>query len=193
MVDKMKYTTKMIVLVAVCGAALLAAVGAGLYIRQARLQRATAEPNDDSAMVNGEEDPSKFLPGQGLRGRKREFSPEQRAQRKKEREEIIKKMENMSEQEKEEFLAQMRQKFDRTRTRPRRPESLSQDEINELRQQFEGLRERWRNMSEEEKEAFRARMRERFGSRRRPSEEPPTDLPDEETKESPGEPNESGQ
>jgi len=183
----MKHATNTIIVVIICGAVLVAAVGIGFYIRQARLQRATAEPND-SATVDGEENPSKFLPGQGLAGRRRQLSPEQRAQRKQQREEIIKKMENMSEQEKEQFLAQMRERFGARRRGPERSQSLSEDEINELRQQFEGLRERWRNMSEQEREEVRARLRERFGRRMPPPQQAPSDLSDGQMEEPPDEP-----
>ncbi len=36
---------------------------------------------------------------------------------------------------------------------------------------FRGMRERWQNMSEEERQAMRERMRERFGGRRGPGDE----------------------
>jgi DNA anti-recombination protein RmuC len=73
----------------------------------------------------------------------------------------------MSEQEKEEFRAQMRK-----RSGGRRPQgddrsrNLSEEERARLKEQRESMRQRFENMSEEEKEEFSAQMRERSGGRR---------------------------
>ncbi len=70
------------------------------------------------------------------------------------------RLENMSEEEREQFRAQMRERFGGRRRRGgERSQNLSEEERRNMRERFE-------NMSEEEREAFRAQMRERFGGRR---------------------------
>jgi hypothetical protein len=136
--------------------ALLAAFGIGLGVREIRTWRAEVRAGKQ---ITSELPP----PSRGTR-RSRTPSPEQRAELKGQRAEALEKMEDLSEEEQEQFRSQVRAQMQRFGAgqgegrggfRGRSPEERAR------------MRERFENMTEEEREQFRAQMRERFGGRRR--------------------------
>lgn len=137
---------------------LLAAFGIGLGVREVRTWRAEVKSAEQIGPTNPTP-PRVTRPGRG-----REPTQEQRAELKEQRGEMLERMANASEEEREQFRSEMRsrmQRFDagqrqgRPGFRDRSPEEMAR------------MRERFENMTEEEREQFRAEMRERFGSRRR--------------------------
>ncbi|MHC4557611.1 MAG: hypothetical protein ACYS80_09940 [Planctomycetota bacterium] len=138
---------------------LLAALGIGLCIREIRLKRA--------GVASGGDEVQSPIPAPGGGERKLAPSPEDRAKLVEERAELMERFENMSEEEREQFRAQTRERF-----AGRRPEGregfqrLSEEERTKMREEVEKMREGWEEMSEEEREEVRAKMRERFGGRR---------------------------
>jgi hypothetical protein len=67
----------------------------------------------------------------------------------------------MSEEEKQQAMAQMREKFG-GRRRENMPQ-LSEEDREKMRVDMEDLRARWESMSEEERQAAQAQMREKYG------------------------------
>lgn len=77
------------------------------------------------------------------------------------------RFEGMSEEERQEAIAQMRERFGgRRRGGGERFQNLSEEERAKMEEERRQMRERFENMPEEEREAYRAQMRERFGGRR---------------------------
>lgn len=156
-------------IVSIIGAAvvLAGAFAIGLGIREVRVRRARVEPKV-AAEPDREQVDKKPAPGPGGRQAFEDLSPEERAKRREEREKMMKKMANMSEEEREKFRAQMGEGFGAMRRGGgRRPPDLSPEQRARRAKEWEKMREGWESMSEEEREEARAKMRERFGSGRR--------------------------
>jgi hypothetical protein len=83
---------------------------------------------------------------------------------------MMERFENMSEEEKEKFRAEVRKKF-AARQSESKVRTISPEERARLEAERAKMKQMWESMSEEEKEALRAKMRARFGERRLPSEE----------------------
>jgi hypothetical protein len=138
---------------------LLASLGIGLCIREIRSRRA--------GVTSEVSEVQRPIPTPGNREMQRSSSPEDRARLVEERAELMKQFENMTEEEREQFRAQTRERFS-----GRRPEGRegfrrpSEEERAKMRAEIEKMREGWEEMSEEEREEIRAKMRERFGGRR---------------------------
>lgn len=166
---------------------LAGAFAIGLGIREVRSRRARVEPKV-TAEPDREQIDEKPAPGPEGRQAFQDLSPEERAKRREEREKMKEKMANMSEEEKEKFRAQMGEKFGAVRRGDRRrAPDLSPGQRARRAAEWEKMREKWESMSEEEREEFRARMRERSGSgqpgdrqrRRGPSPEESQRLPEQ--------------
>jgi hypothetical protein len=167
-----------LVLVAVV---LLAAYGLGLLIRQARLgdrespQQVAAEPND---MANLE----KLAPGRRSGQSKPKPTAEQLAAAKQEKAEQLAEVSNLTEQQRQERRETLRAQLRTPSPEPRRLPHLSPEQLQELRQ-------RWPQMSEQERSAYRAAM-----SGRRPVGPLPIASPnDANTPAQKSEPNAAGQ
>jgi len=142
---------------------LAAAWGIGRYIREVRLQRAGAVNSPKTAQAGKKPAPERPMPGPGP-GRKQELSEQEKARLKEQRGKMIEETANMSEQEKEKFRAQVREKFSPSLPPDRRGfPQMSPEEMGKIKEQFEKMKEKWESMSEQEKEAFKAKMREGFG------------------------------
>jgi len=142
---------------------LAAAWGIGRYIREVRLQRAGAVNSPKIAQPGTKPGPERPMPGPGP-GRKQELSEQEKARLKEQRGKMIENVESMSEQEKEKFRAQMREKFSPSLPPDRQGfPQMAPEEMAKLKEQFEKMKEKWESMSEQEKEAFKAKMREAFG------------------------------
>ena len=166
-----------IVFVIVSVAVLLGAWGVGLCIRQVRFRNAGIEPKAvaevEKADIELEKEPPEMvqvLPDReplpvGEDGGRFDNPSEEEARPIEAREEMRERFENISEEEKQELRAQMRE----------RPPSwqreggysfrnLSEEERARFREEVQRVRERWEYMSEEEKEEFRTQMHERLRS-----------------------------
>jgi hypothetical protein len=149
-------------IVSVIGAAvvLAGAFAIGLGIREVRARRARVEPKV-TAEPDREQIDKKPAPDRKGRQAFQDLSPEDQAKRREEREKMMKKMANMSEEEREKFRAQMGERFGAVRRGDgRRPPDLSPGQRARRAAEWEKVREKWDSMSEQEKEQFRAKMRE---------------------------------
>ena len=155
---------------------LAAAWGIGRYVREVRLQHAGAK----IAQPDKKPSPERPMPGPGP-GRKQEPSEQEKARLKDQRGKMIEETANMSEQEKEKFRAQVREKFSPSLPPDRQGfPQMAPEEMAKMKEQFEKMKEKWESMSEQEKEAFKAKMREGFGPPRQPDSQAPPELTPEE-------------
>ena len=140
-----------IISVVIIVAILLGALGVGLCVREFRCRRAQTESESATDL----DTQHMYTAGQA--------SPEENAQPKDQRQTMRQRWENMSDEEKQQYMARIRERFDTGRQgQPNRFSSLSEDERARLIQQMEQMRQNWDNMSDTERENFRAQMRERF-------------------------------
>ncbi|MCH8118144.1 MAG: hypothetical protein IIC00_00280 [Planctomycetes bacterium] len=178
----MKRSGTTLIFVIVWAAVLFASFVIGICIREVRFQYAKVEskadiepetssevqmPDATDQLVN-ELAQRRPMPGPGGAERPRNFSPEERAGAGGERmARMGERFEGMSEDERQEAIAQMRERFGgRRRGGGERFQNLSEEERAKMEDERRQMRERFENMSEEEREAYRAQMRERFGGRR---------------------------
>jgi|GEM_PF-1165155 len=159
---------------------LAAAWGIGRYIREVRLQHAEDVNSPKTTQPGTKPSPERPIPGPGP-GRKQELSEQEKARLKEQRGKMIEKADNLSEQEKEKFRAQVREKFSPSQPPDRQGfPQMSPEEMAKLKEQFEKMKEKWESMSEQEKEAFKAKMREGFGPPIQPDSQAPSELTPEE-------------
>jgi hypothetical protein len=169
------------VFVIVCVAVLLGAWGIGLCIRQVRFRNAAIESEaaTEPQMSANTQKPTGAGDSKGEPAEMAQFRPEGSPMpgdedrrplgdlSEEEKESMRQRFENMSEQEKEEFRAQMREKSGGRRPQGGdRSRNLSEEEKARLKEQRESMKQRFENMSEQEREEFRAQMREKTGGRR---------------------------
>ncbi len=132
---------------------LLCALGVGFSIKQVRIRHAEKAAQAKSA------------PKAEQSGGEKPVDPtaEQKAARQDERAGMTDRRENMSEEERRQFLAERGDRPDAGRQGGpggRRMGGMSEEERQAMRERFE-------NMSEEERARFREEMRSRFGGRQR--------------------------
>jgi len=139
--------------VILAAAVLLAAYAIGRLVRQSRMEKVelqpplVAQPND----VPTPEAVKADLPASRRRA---EPTPEERAKIKAERAEKLTQMSNLTDEEKLQLRDEWREQLRSRRGEPGRVPRLSPEELEQISQ-------RWNEMSDEEKQAFRARMRGR--------------------------------
>lgn len=155
----MKQSTTIIsVIVAVVG--LLAAFAIGLYIKKVRFQYKAAE---SKAVVDSEIKQAE-IPTRPPRERQRssrDLSPEQRAQLTEQMEDIGQRWATMSELERKEFRAKMAEISQAGRSeRNRRIETSPPEGRDRFAEEFIETKNRWEDMSEEERQEFREKIRE---------------------------------
>jgi uncharacterized membrane protein len=160
-----------IVMAVVLPLVLLAAFGFGLYVRKVRQSKRALESSRKAVVIQKatelKEEQTEITPRPPYDSRQkpprtRTVSPEQRDQLREQIEDIKKGWANMSEAERQEFRAKMLELFDarrreagsRYRGRPPQEEARFREEIMLTKKQ-------WEEMSEEERQAFRNKMRER--------------------------------
>lgn len=144
---------------------LLAAFGFGLYIRKVRQQRRTVEsvaaPGAVTELKTKEAEIRPRPPHESQR-RTRTISPEQRAQLGEQIEDIKQRWASTSEAERQEFRAKMFEMFDaRRREAGSRFRARPPQEEARFREELMLTKKRWEDMSEEERQVFRDKMRER--------------------------------
>ncbi len=170
----MKQSGTTTVFVMVCIAVLLGAWGIGLCIREVRFRSAGIEFKAVTEVEKPDTEPERepaemaqFRPERGPMTGPGAGRPERRPPREGGAgfgEEgmmgMREQFQNMSEEEREQFRAQMGERFAaRRRESGDRFGNLSEEEREKMRERFE-------NMSEEERQEFMAQRRERFGGRR---------------------------
>ena len=162
-----------IVSVVVAVVVLVAAFAVGLCIREIRFRRVGAEPKaaetqkqSIASQPQTDRPPAAPMFGPGGPGRERGPSGEQRTGTVDDRAAMKERFENMSEEEREKFKSQMRDRFSgggRRRGGGEMFPNLTEEQRTEMREQMEKLREQWEQMSEEERQEVLAQMREKYG------------------------------
>jgi hypothetical protein len=157
----MKKSGTTIVFVLVCVGVLIAAFAIGICIRKIRLGNESVTASEKSPIeLAKEREQARRMPGIEGMGGSSELSPEQRAELVEQRAEMRQRFENMTEEEREEFRAQMREKFSGRRG----PQlQLSDEERAKMREEIDALREKWDQMSEAEREEARDQISEKYG------------------------------
>jgi len=179
-------TTKIFVIV--WASVLFASYVTGICIKEVRFKRAGIESKAESepevsSEVQRPSEADKLvselaqrrpIPASGSGGPQRRPSPEDRTGFGGDRmARMGERFEGMSEEERQEAMAQMRERFGGRRREGGmrgRFENMSEEERAKMEEERRQMRERMENMSEEEREEFRAQMRERFGGRRPPGD-----------------------
>jgi len=166
-----------IVTVVISAAVLLSAYGAGLAIRHVRMRRAASEKKQPVAPQQVPEVRRVPIPERVSKPMGRPLSEQEQAKLREAREQLRQRWENMSEEERRQFRDQMGRRFRVEGPRGMgRFGNLSPEERRRLEEQRRRMRERWEQMSEQEREQFRRQMQERFDRWRREPGAPPTDM-----------------
>jgi len=164
----MKKSGTTVVFVLVCIGVLVAAYGIGICIRNIRFGNtsitATA-PEKSPIQPAGEQEQAKQAPaGNEAARRNSELPPEQITEFGQQRTGMRQRFENMTDEEREAFRAQMRERFGGRRRGDAGPQlQLSDEERAKMREEIDALREKWDQMSEEEREEARNQISEKYG------------------------------
>jgi uncharacterized membrane protein len=165
----MKQSGTTIVFVLVCIGVLVAAYVVGLGIREIRFSAARAEsvsvakPEKITVELDGEDarTQAKQMPDVGEMDGADAPSPGGRAGFLEQRDGMKERFENMTDEEREQFRAQMRDRFG-GRQRDMGPQ-LSEEDRTKMREEIDALRARWEEMSEQEREEARNQISEKYG------------------------------
>ena len=180
----MKKSGMTIVFVIICIGALVAAYGVGVCIREIRFSRTQVEPE---VTVEADKPGSESQP----EGVEQKPTPPDEGQEPEDRSALAtggsedgpprqrmggpggafgtltkEQLENMSEEERREAFAKMRERFG-GRRREGGPQ-LSEEDRAKFREEMEALSEKWDQMSDEEKQKVEAEFREKYGFFRPP-------------------------
>ena len=165
----MKQSGTTIVFVIVCIGVLVAAFAIGLCIRQIRFGGAenesatVAKPEKSAAELKTRRAQAKQMPGIGGQEGSGAPSTEDRTALVEQRAGMRERFENMTDEEREAFRAQMRERFG-GRRRDMGPQlQLSEEDRTKMREEIDALREKWDQMSEEEREEARNQISEKYG------------------------------
>jgi hypothetical protein len=163
----MKQSGTTIVFVLVCIGVLIAAFAIGICIRKIRFgaenESIAAAPEKSPIELARELEQARRMPGNEGTDRNSELSPEQRAALVEQRTGMRDRFENMTDEEKEAFRAQMRERFGGRRQDMGPQLQLSDEERAKMREEIDTLREKWDQMSEEEREEARNQISEKYG------------------------------
>jgi len=171
----MKQSGATVLFIIVCAAVLAAAYAAGICIREVRFSAArnvakttttVAEKPSTEPEVSREQ--ARQVPDPGGMDARRGFAPdgqagleEQRGGFRDQRAGMRERFENMTDEERKQFMAQMRDRFG-GRRRENTPQ-LSEEDRAKMRKELEDLRSRSEEMSEEERQEARTRIFEKYG------------------------------
>jgi len=158
------------VFVLVCAIVLVGAYGLGVCVREYRFRSAAVEPQVTAEIQKLAAEPAaqglaegpapapagppgapEGMPSPGGPG----FGGDRMAGMKE-------RFENMSEEEKQQAMAQMRDRAGGRRRGEGMPQ-LSEEDREKMRADMEDLRARWESMSEQERQEAQAQMREKYG------------------------------
>jgi len=166
-VNNMKKSGTTVVFVLVCIGVLVVAFVIGICIRKIRLGSESVTTKADvqsPGQLSKENQQALQLPAIEQSGRSNDLSPEQRAELVDQRAEMRQRFENMTDEEREAFRAQMRERFGGRRS----PQlQLSDEERTKMREEIAALREKWDQMSEAEREEARNQISDKYGFRPR--------------------------
>jgi hypothetical protein len=169
----MKQSGTTIVFVIVCIGVLVAAFAIGLCIREVRLSGAKNEsasavkPEKSAGGPESRQEQTERMAGApGMEGDS-DLSPEERAALVERRAGMRERFENMTDEEKEQFRAQMRERFSGGRRGMGSQLQLSDEERAKMREEIDALRKNWDQMSEAEREEARNQISEKYGVRPR--------------------------
>jgi len=169
----MKQSGTTIVFVIVCIGVLVAAFVIGLCIRDVRMrgvknESVSAVKTEKSAGgPENKQAQAVQMTGAPAMGADRELSPEDRASLAERRAGMRERFENMTEEEREQFRARMRERFS-GRRRDMGPQlQLSEEERAKMREEIDALRKNWDQMSEAEREEAKNQISEKYGFRPR--------------------------
>jgi len=165
----MKQSGATILFIVVCAAVIAAAYAAGICIREVRFSAARNEAKTTTTTVAEKpstepevtQEAARRMPGPGGMDAMRGLSPDDRAGFDDQRAGMRERLENMTDEEREKFTAQMRERF-AGRRRGNEPQ-LSEEQRAEMRKELEELRERSEEMSDQEREEARAKIFEKYG------------------------------
>lgn len=163
----MKRSGTTIAFILVCIVVLVAAYGIGLCIRQIRLGSArnesvvAAKPETPAAGLESRQAQAGQMPGAGAADRGGNLSAEQRTALTEQRAGMRERFENMTDEEREAFRAQMRERF--SGRRRDMGSQLSEQDRAKMREELDALRARWDQMSEQEREQARNQFSEKYG------------------------------
>ena len=163
-----------IVSVIVAVVVLVAAFAVGLCVREIRFRRAGAGPENTqtqkqiiASQSQPDRPPAAPTFGPGGPGRERGPSAEQTSGTVDDRAAFRERFENMSDEEREKFRSEMRDRFSGGGRRRGGGgdmfQNLTEEQRTEMREQMEKLREQWEQMSEEERQQALTQMREKYG------------------------------
>ena len=164
----MKQSGTTIVFVLVCIGVLVAAFAIGIGVRKARFggdgnESVTATiPVKSPSELERNREQARRMPGTGETSRGGDLSPEQRTALVEQREGMRERYENMTDEEKEKFRAQMRNRFG-GRRRGDMGSQLSEEDRAKMMKEFEELRAKSEEMSEEERQEARNKISEKYG------------------------------
>jgi hypothetical protein len=163
----MKKSGTTVIFVLVCIGVLVAAFAIGICIRKIRLGNesvTTTIPEKTPTQLAREREQARRMPGAGETRRNSELTPEQRAELVEQRAGMRQRFENMTDEEREAFRAQMRERFSGRRRGDMGPQlQLSDEERAKMREEIDALRKNWDQMSEEEREEARNKISEKYG------------------------------
>jgi hypothetical protein len=166
-VNYMKQSGKTIIFVLVCIVVLVAAFTIGLCIREIRFNGAknesvtAAKPEKSAGELERKQAQARQMPGIGGMDRGSDLSPEERTALVEQRSGMRERFENMTEEEREKFRTQMRERFS-GRRRDTGPQ-LSEEDRAKMREEVDALRAKWDEMSEAEREQARNQISEKYG------------------------------
>ena len=163
-----KQSGKTILFVLVCIGVLVAAFGIGTWIKEIRFSgvknesETAAAPEKSPGELESSRAQARQMPGPGgeMDGGG-DLSPEQRTESGEQRAGMRDRFENMTEEEREKFRTQMRDRFG-GRQRDAGPQ-LSEEDRTKMREEIEALMARSDEMSDEEREQARNQINEKYG------------------------------
>jgi hypothetical protein len=162
-INNMKQSKTIIsVIIAVVG--LLAAFTIGLYIKEVRSKYRAAE-SEATADQQTKQAEIPTRPPRERQRNSRDLTPEQRAQLTEQIKDIRPRWANMSEQQRKEFRTKMAEILQAGRSERNRTFEIPHPEgRNGFAKEFMETKNRWEDMSEEEKQEFRDKIRESYNA-----------------------------
>jgi uncharacterized membrane protein YraQ (UPF0718 family) len=146
------------VIVAVVG--LLAAFAIGLYIKEVR-NKYKADESETVVVKQTKQPEIPTGPPRERQRSSRDLTPEQRAQITEQTKDIRRRWDTMSEQERKEFRAQIAEISQASRSETNKTFQTSHPEgMDSFAEEFMKVKNNWEDMTEEEKQEFRDKIRE---------------------------------
>lgn len=151
--------SKIIMTIIIIAAVALVALGIGLCINAIRHRHSGAVSGTTSELREKQSE-RRFLPGGANQKRTGNLSEEERARLKAERQKIIEQMQNLSEEQKEAFRAEVLEKLSfEQQEKQGGYRELTPEEKAKMREEWEKMKQRWEDMSEQERQEFMAQTR----------------------------------